>query len=185
MHLATAVAALVGHTSIVRDIKVAAAGNMALSGSCDRTVRLWDLRTSGACVRTMEGHSNWVSSVDMDGHCRTAVSGSEDKTVKRWDLGSGRCTETYEFGGSVRDVVMHESGCSFLGLGRDLASQSDVSSSVNAWAIGDSKVIMQADMASSACVPDSVDNRLFGSRDLSTIAYCSITMDQLEVCVWR
>ena len=83
---------------MVSDIKAAAAGSMALSGSgsSDRTVRLWDLRTGGGCVRTMEGHSRGVQSVDMDGQCRTAVSNSSDKTFKLWDLGSGRCTETFE-----------------------------------------------------------------------------------------
>ena len=51
-----ALADLEGHTSDVNSIKASAAGSMALSGSGDRTVRLWDLRTN-RCVRTMEGHS--------------------------------------------------------------------------------------------------------------------------------
>ena len=172
-----ALADLEGHTSDVNSIKASAAGSMALSGSGDRTVRLWDLRTN-RCVRTMEGHSQRVWSVDMDGHYRTAVSGSADKTVKLWDLGSGRCMETYEgHSGTIRDVVMHESGSSFLSseVGRNI---------VHAWSVGSTRAIMQADMASS-CVPNIKTNRLFASKDLSTVSFCSISPRQMRLSVWR
>ena len=173
-----ALADLEGHTSGVYDVKAAIAGNIVLSGSEDKTVRLWDLRTNGKFMRTMMGHSLQVQSVDMDGHCRTAVSGSRDKTVKLWDLGSGRCTATYEgHSDMIRDVVMHESGSGFL--------TSDMHEGVvNAWAVGSTRAIMQADMASS-CVPDTDFNRLFASRDYSTIACCSISSSQLGLSVWR
>ena len=168
---------LEGHTSVVYDIKASAAGSMVLSGSDDRTVRLWDLRTS-SCVRAMEGHSLRVWSVDMDGRCHTAVSGSRDKSVKLWDLGSGRCMETYEgHSGTVRDVVMHESGSSFLSSGY-------TDPFVNAWAVGSTRATMRANMASS-CVPDTVSNRLFASRDLLTVSFCSISFGQLGLSIWR
>ena len=171
----------------MRDIKASAAGSMVLTGSgySDHTVRLWDLRTGGGCVRTMVGHTRVVWSVDMDGHCRTAVSGSVDETVKLWDLGSGRCMETYEFDDIVQDVVMHESRGCFLTSARSLADDGASSSIVTAWAVGSNKAIVQADMASSACVPNSCVNRLFASRDLSTVACFSIAIHQLGVCVWR
>ena len=174
-----ALADLEGHTSGVHDIKTAAAGSMVLSGSRDKTLRLWDLRTGSRCVRIMEGHELGVWSVDMDGHCRTAVSGSGDKTVKLWDLGSGRCTESYEdHTDEIRDVVMHESGSSFLSSGmRDGV--------VNAWAVGSTRATMRADMASS-CMPDTDFNRLFASRDLSTIALCSFGCSHaMELSAWR
>ena len=169
-----------GHTSGVCDIKAAATGSMILSGSDDKTVRLWDLRADGGCVRTMEGHSQCVQSVDMDGHCRTAVSGSEDSLVKLWDLGSGRCTETYEdHTDAINDVVMHESGSSFLSS----VVQNGV---VHAWAVGSTRAVMQANMEST-CVPDAESIRMFAYRDLSTIVYCSISYVgcHLGVSIWR
>ena len=174
-----ALADLEGHTSVVHDIKTTmAARNMALSGSDDKTVRLWDLRTGSKCVRTMEGHSWGVLSVDMDGHCRTAVSGSMDKTVKLWDLGSGRCMETYEGPTNMtKDVVMHESGSSFL-------SSEYSSKIVCAWAVGSTRAVMRADMASS-CVPNTTVHRLFASRDFSTVSFCSVSRSQLGLSVWR
>ena len=171
-----ALASLEGHTRLVRSIKAATAGSMVLSGSGDGKVRLWDLRTSSRCVRTMEGHSLAVFSADMDGHCRTAVSGGEDKTAKLWDLGSGRCTETYQHGSIVYDV-MHESGSSFL-------SSVPLLSTVSAWAVGSTRAIMRADMEP-CCVPDANSSCLFASRDLSMVALCSISIRQCWLSMWR
>ena len=179
-----ALADMEGHSSGLRDIKGAAAGSMVLSGSDDKTMRLWDLRTSNSrCVRTMEGHSHYIWSVDMDGQCRTAVSGSSDKTIKLWDLGSGRCTETY--GGhadTIRDVVMHESGSSFL-------SSEYYSSVICAWAVGSTRAFMRADMASSPVPGSEACYRLFASKDLLTVALCSCITgpagSRMGVSVWK
>ena len=174
-----ALADLEGHTSIVFSIKAAAAGSMVLSGSSDRTVRLWDLRTGSRCVRTMEGHTHGIISVDMDGHCRTAISSARDKTIKLWDLGTGLCTEVYNghSDGSIRDVVMHESGSSFLSYGQS-------GQIVNAWAVGSTRATMRAAMESSH-VPNTTFSRLFACTGLSTVAFCSISPSQMRFSVWR
>ncbi len=49
---------LEGHTIRVLAVAVLADGSRALSGSCDNTLRLWDLDT-GASLRTLEGHTCW------------------------------------------------------------------------------------------------------------------------------
>ena len=189
-----ALANLEGHAIGVQDIKAASAGSMVLTGSNDKTVLLWDLRTGSGCVRTMEGHSSSVWSVDMDGHCRTAASGSKDKTVKLWDLGSGRCLETFEGHDhtnvvpdvglhGAQDVVMHESGSSFLSSARYYGSDG-TNNTVSAWAVGSAEAVMRADMAAS-CVSLAVYNRLFASSDLSTVAFCSIGYNQLYLSIWN
>ena len=169
-----------GHAGGVFCIKAdKASTGMVLSSSVDKTVRLWDLRTS-ECVRTMEGRAGAAISVDMDGHCRTAVSGSADETVKLWDLGSGRCSATLEgHSGMVRDVVMHESGSSFLSSGL-----SDFI--VNAWAVGSDKASMRADL-NSFFPYDKGSSRLFAGRDLSTVAYCGVKTGtgKLDLRLWR
>ena len=71
---------LEGHTDCPWSIDAWDTSNVALSGSQDKSVRLWDLRT-GQCVRVMEGHSNFVWSVSMDSACKTAVSGSYDLSL--------------------------------------------------------------------------------------------------------
>ena len=64
-------------------------GRRAVSGSRDRTLRVWDLE-SGQTVRTLEGHAKAVTAVAVtpDG-CR-AVSASYDWTLRMWDLESGQ-----------------------------------------------------------------------------------------------
>ena len=171
-----ALADLRGHAAKVLDIKAAAAGSMVLSGSVDGTVRLWDLRANIRCVRTMEGHTQEVLSVDMARDCLTAVSSSADRMVKLWDLGSGQCVETYEgHRHGVTDVVMHEAGTSVISYGHNF---------VHAWAMGSPREIMRADMASTS-VPGAASCRLFASRDLMTVALCSISSSQLGLSVWR
>ena len=98
--------------------------------------------------------------------------------VKLWDLGSGQCTETYEMG-DVEDVVMHESGSSFLSMGRP-AQDSCI---VNAWAVGCAKPSMRVDMTASI-TPDWLPSRLLASKDLATVAYCSFTNESLCIRVW-
>ena len=48
---------------------------LAVSGSDDKTVRIWDLE-SGACLHTLEGHIGQVRSVSVTPDGRLAVSGS-------------------------------------------------------------------------------------------------------------
>ena len=77
---------LTGHAGAVT--AVALAGGRALSGSHDRTLRLWDL-DSGACLRVLEGHTGAVATVALAGG--RALSGSWDHTLRLWDLDSGAC----------------------------------------------------------------------------------------------
>jgi len=89
---------LEGHTGQVNSLCVSADGRLALSGSGDKTLKLWDVAT-GRCLRTFEGHSGGLMGVlsatfSPDG--RWALSGGDDKTLKLWDVATGRCLRTFE-----------------------------------------------------------------------------------------
>jgi WD40 repeat protein len=86
---------LQGHRGEVKCIAISPDGRFALSGSGDRTLKLWDLAT-GQCIRTFEGHTDSVKSVTISPDGRLALSGSEDKTIKFWDLATGICIRTFE-----------------------------------------------------------------------------------------
>ena len=61
-------------------------GRHVVSGSDDKTVRLWDLAT-GQEVRRFTGHQSSVRSVAVTPDGRYVVSGSLDKTVRVWYIG--------------------------------------------------------------------------------------------------
>ena len=171
---------LLGHRETVSSITAMDTSNTALSGSIrSGIVRMWDLRT-GNCVRIMEGHTDRVYSVSMDSAGQTAVSGSRDMTAKIWDLGTGRYLGTHQFDDVVHDVVMHESGGSFLvayGHGYFSAHSS---------ARGYDDPILNADL-SSLCDPESESYpHLAASRNLSRVGMCNMSVQELglEVSVW-
>jgi tetratricopeptide (TPR) repeat protein len=74
-----------GHTGAVMSVCLSSDGRWALSGSTDKTLRLWEV-SSGRCVRTFKGHTGAVPSVCLSSDGRWALSGSEDKTLRLWEL---------------------------------------------------------------------------------------------------
>jgi WD40 repeat protein len=60
-------------------------GKLVVSGSVDRTVRLWDYAT-GAVHCELEGHSAPVRVVAFSPDGKLVASGSSDQTVRLWDL---------------------------------------------------------------------------------------------------
>jgi small GTP-binding protein len=84
-----------GHTDRVWSVVLSGDGRRAVSGSDDKTVRVWDVETS-RCLKVMEGHTDSVVSVALSGDGRRAVSGSDDKTVRVWDVETSRCLKVME-----------------------------------------------------------------------------------------
>ena len=80
---------LTGHKSWVNSVAVSPDGKRAVSGSFDRTVRIWDLET-GKCRVTLKGHANLVRSVTITPDGKRILSGSYDNSVRIWDAESGR-----------------------------------------------------------------------------------------------
>ena len=59
-----------------------------VSGSADRTLRVWSAET-WRCERVLRGHHGAVNCVEWsesDGGCRWILSGSDDKTLRLWDV---------------------------------------------------------------------------------------------------
>ncbi len=86
---------LKGHGDGVRAVAVTPDGRRAVSGSDDRTLKVWDLE-QGALLATLEGHGDGVMAVAVTPDGRRAVSGSNDRTLKVWDLEQGPLLATLE-----------------------------------------------------------------------------------------
>jgi WD40 repeat protein len=78
---------LKGHVEYGVAVAVTADGRLAISGSGDNTVRVWELETE-QCLITLEGHTGPVYGVALAADGRRAVSGSVDKSVRVWELPS-------------------------------------------------------------------------------------------------
>ncbi len=76
---------LKGHEGPVTSVCLSSDGRWALSGSKDRTARLWEL-DGGSCVHIFEGHAAGVNSVFLSPDCRWMLSGGEDWCLRRWEL---------------------------------------------------------------------------------------------------
>ena len=76
-----------GHSYSVNSVAFSPDGQSILSGSKDKTIKLWD-KGSGKMLKSFEGHSNSVNSVAFSPDGQSILSGSSDKTIKLWDKGT-------------------------------------------------------------------------------------------------
>ncbi|HOF02238.1 MAG TPA: hypothetical protein PK755_12650, partial [Spirochaetota bacterium] len=82
-----------GHIDHVESVCYSPDGLKILSGSWDKTIKEWDVKT-GRCIQTFTGHTDSVESVcySLDGS--KVLSGGSDKTIKEWNVKTGRCIQT-------------------------------------------------------------------------------------------
>ena len=93
-----------GHTKGVGSLAFIPDGTSLVSGSIDKTVKLWDVQTGGV-VKTFHGHTNSVLSVSISPDCTIIASGSSDNTVCLWDTQTGKCQHVIKQQGQVIHVV--------------------------------------------------------------------------------
>ncbi|ETW77107.1 hypothetical protein HETIRDRAFT_441691 [Heterobasidion irregulare TC 32-1] len=65
-------------------------GTRIVSGSHDKTIRMWDSSTGKAVGEPLEGHTDRVWSVALSRDGTRIVSGSSDKTIRMWDSSTGK-----------------------------------------------------------------------------------------------
>ncbi|PSS08844.1 hypothetical protein PHLCEN_2v3459 [Hermanssonia centrifuga] len=83
-----AVATLTGHSSWVLSTDISPDGRFALSGSADKTIKVWDL-TARAAVSTIQDNGevwsvSWRPKPPQHGSAGEFVTGGEDGTVRWW-----------------------------------------------------------------------------------------------------
>ncbi|MBW4510083.1 MAG: WD40 repeat domain-containing protein [Scytonematopsis contorta HA4267-MV1] len=83
-----------GHSHIVRALAMSADAKILVSGSRDKTIKVWQLET-GELIHTLQGHRDGVYAVALSPDNQIIASGSADKTVKLWHLESGELLGTF------------------------------------------------------------------------------------------
>ncbi|MDJ0539738.1 MAG: WD40 repeat domain-containing protein, partial [Microcystis sp. M53603_WE2] len=109
---------LEGHDSAVTSVNFSPDGKTLVSGSDDKTIKLWNVET-GQKLHTLKGHDGTVYSVNFSPDGKTLVSGSDDGTIILWDVETGKEIRTLKgHDGSVYSV-------NFSPDGKTLVSGSD------------------------------------------------------------
>jgi hypothetical protein len=109
---------LSGHTGPVTSLALFPDGKLALTGSRDRTLRIWDL-ANARTVRTLEGHTGPVLAVAVAADGKRIASAGSDHVVRVWDPATGDLVAMLQ--GHTGDVV----GVAFLPDGQLLSGGGD------------------------------------------------------------
>eukprot|EP00300_Choanocystis_sp_HF-7_P011807 c17623_g1_i1.p1 GENE.c17623_g1_i1~~c17623_g1_i1.p1 ORF type:complete len:452 (+),score=106.13 c17623_g1_i1:37-1356(+) len=108
-----------GHQNKVYSAKFCGDHTRAVSGSCDRTIKCWDLQR-GYCTRTILCVSS-CNSVASDAAGYLVASGHFDKSVKLWDVREGK--EVYKIenlhAAQITHVDFSTDGSRILSLGKE------------------------------------------------------------------
>jgi len=81
-----------GHTAGVNVIRLfPKTSHLLLSGSMDNKIKLWDVYTTGNCLRTFVGHTKSVKDVSFSNDGRRFLSCGYDRVMKLWDTETGEC----------------------------------------------------------------------------------------------
>ncbi len=84
-----------GHSGTVRSVKFSHYGNLILSASDDKTIKIWNA-DDGSHVRTLYGHTHYVNSAIFSDNDKLIISASKDRTIKIWDANNGKLLKTID-----------------------------------------------------------------------------------------
>jgi WD40 repeat protein len=84
---------LEGHTNWVWSVAFSPDGTILASGSCDQTIRLWDL-SSNQVRHVLTEHQGQVMDVAFSPNGKLVASSGTDETIKLWDVQTGACLRT-------------------------------------------------------------------------------------------
>ena len=106
---ASVVCTLTGHSNSVNSVAISPDGQILVSGSDDKTIKIWQLST-GEELRILTGHSESVNSVAISPDGQTLLSGSRDNTIKIWRLSTGE---------ELRTLTVHSDSVNFVAISPD------------------------------------------------------------------
>jgi WD40 repeat protein len=101
---------LVGHTGPVRSVALTPDGTRIVTGSSDKTARVWNAGT-GEELFQLRGHTGAIWSVALTPDGTRIVTGSDDNTARVWNAGTGaELLQLKGHTGTIRSVALTPDG---------------------------------------------------------------------------
>lgn len=88
LHTKQELSTLKGHSDILRSIAFNSQGKALVTGSRDKTARVWD--ETGAELLCLKGHTGAVITAVFSPDGQTILTGSADNSVRLWDAHTGK-----------------------------------------------------------------------------------------------
>lgn len=146
------------HEDLVYDVSVTRNGHWAVSGSFDKTVRIYDL-PEGVDVQICHGHSGRVGAITTTPDSQYAISASGDATIRFWHLPDGQpghCLKGH--GGEILSVNVSPDGKWLISGAED--------KTVRVWDVqsGESIQVLKGHTGSITSVSFARNGRFFASK---------------------
>lgn len=107
------------HTAAVYAVAFSPQENYLVSGSFDKTIKLWDAVT-WKCLRTFEGHKATINRVAFTKDESQIISTSDDSVLKVWEINSGNCSFEISKGGDfLSQTFIFSPDGQYLAVGRE------------------------------------------------------------------
>jgi len=108
-----------GHNASVKAVTFTKDGKYLLTGSRDKTIKLWEIAT-GRELRSFYGHESTINDLALSPDGKQFLSSSADKSAKLWDIESGKIIKSFEGHEELlTSVSFHPSGKTILTAGYD------------------------------------------------------------------
>ncbi len=122
-----------GHTDDITCAAFSADGRWVVSGSRDRSVRLWEART-GKMAKRFEGHTEALVAVAVSPDGKTVYSVGRDRTLRAWGAEKGESVKSVDVPGQfIRNAALHG------GTGRALVTGLDTA--IQVWDVKEGKLL--------------------------------------------
>lgn len=125
------------HDKDINSISIAPGDTMFVTGSQDKTAKIWDMAT-GKALGTLQGHRRGVWNVSFSPVDRVVATTSGDRTIKLWSLSDYSCLKTLE--GHTNSVLCVE----FLTRGTQLLTTGS-DGLIKLWNIKDGECVLTLD----------------------------------------